>query len=40
MIVAGSATFTAEDPKSVISLLREKVEGAQKSGAFKYVEEN
>lgn len=39
VIVAGSATFTAKDPRSVITLLREKVEGAQKSGEFKYIEE-
>jgi ribulose-phosphate 3-epimerase len=39
VIVAGSATFTAKDPGSVIALLREKVEGAQRNGEFKYVEE-
>jgi ribulose-phosphate 3-epimerase len=39
VIVAGSATFTAEDPGSVIKLLREKVEGAQKSGDFRFTEE-
>ena len=38
VIVAGSATFTAKDPSSVIALLREKVEEAQRSGGFKYEE--
>ena len=36
VIVAGSATFTAKDPTSVIRLLREKVEGAQANGTFSY----
>jgi ribulose-phosphate 3-epimerase len=39
VIVAGSATFRAEDPASVIRLLREKVEGAQAKGEFTYTEE-
>ena len=39
VIVAGSATFTAEDPASVIRMLREKVQGAQAKGEFKYTEE-
>ena len=39
IIVAGSATFTAKDPESVIRLLREKVEGAQAKGGFTYVEQ-
>jgi ribulose-phosphate 3-epimerase len=38
VIVAGSATFTAEDPASVIRLLREKVQGAQAKGEFTYSE--
>ena len=36
VIVAGSATFTARDPRSVISLLRDTVERAQEGGAFRY----
>jgi ribulose-phosphate 3-epimerase len=36
VIVAGSATFTAKDPRSVITLLRETVEKAQSTGEFKY----
>ena len=36
VIVAGSATFTAVDPKSVIQLLRDTVERAQDRGVFKY----
>jgi ribulose-phosphate 3-epimerase len=36
VIVAGSATFTAEDLASVIWLLREKVQGAQAKGEFRY----
>jgi ribulose-phosphate 3-epimerase len=36
VIVAGSATFTANDPQSVISLLRETVDKAQSAGEFKY----
>ena len=39
VIVAGSATFTAKDPASVIRLLREKVESAQARGTFTYTEE-
>jgi len=39
VIVAGSATFTAKDPASVIRLLREKVQGAQAKGEFTYTEE-
>lgn len=39
VIVAGSATFTAKDPESVIRLLREKVEGAQATGKFTYTEQ-
>ena len=39
VIVAGSATFTAKDPRSVIALLREKVDNAQRSGDFSYTEE-
>lgn len=39
VIVAGSATFTAKDPASVIKLLREKVEGAQSKGEYSYTEE-
>lgn len=39
VIVAGSATFTAKDPGSVIALLREKVDNAQRSGDFSYTEE-
>jgi ribulose-phosphate 3-epimerase len=35
VIVAGSATFTAKDPESVISLLRETVDKAQRAGEFK-----
>jgi ribulose-phosphate 3-epimerase len=38
VIVAGSATFTAKDPESVIRLLREKVEHAQTHGQFTYIE--
>ena len=38
VIVAGSATFAAKDPGSVISLLREKVDGAQEKGEFTYTE--
>ena len=37
VIVAGSATFTAKDPQSVIKLLREKVQAAQTKGEFIYV---
>jgi ribulose-phosphate 3-epimerase len=36
VIVAGSATFTAKDPQSVITLLRETVEKAQSTGQFKH----
>ena len=39
VIVAGSATFTAKDPGSVIRLLRDKVESAQARGIFTYTEE-
>jgi ribulose-phosphate 3-epimerase len=39
VIVAGSATFTAKDPASVIQLLREKVKSAQARGTFTYTEE-
>jgi ribulose-phosphate 3-epimerase len=38
VIVAGSATFTAQDPGSVIRLLREKVDDAQAKGEFTYTE--
>jgi ribulose-phosphate 3-epimerase len=38
IIVAGSATFTAKDPESVIRLLRETVENAQEQGKFTYLQ--
>jgi ribulose-phosphate 3-epimerase len=40
VIVAGSATFTAKDPRSVIKLLRDHVEQAQEKGSFTYTEED
>jgi len=40
VIVAGSATFTAKDPESVIRLLREKVEHAQTQGQFTYIDQS